>query len=360
MRIVMVGPDLAASGGITSVARSFLASPAWQDTQVDWHSTGRTPWEMAVQIKRFRDQVRSRPAEVYHLHIGAPTFAHPATSLYSSVLRKWAYSQVLHEHRLPVVLHLHGSDGLVQFHQASLAHRRWLDDWFTQASAVVTVSRAMEREVSRWLRDRTPVVHLPNPVETSRFFKAQPTEPRVVFLGAIRPAKGIYDLLEAARTVLRQVPEARFDFVGGGEISELQQRIATIGLEERARCLGPRSAEEVPKILAESAIFCLPSHAEGLPVSILEAMAASLPVVATRIAGIPELVEHGTSGLLVEPHDPGGLAAALTRLLRDPKRCVKMGSEGRARVEQCFERDLLARHLADLWRRVAEDRATCH
>ena len=109
------------------------------------------------------------------------------------------------------------------------------------------------------------------------------------------------------------------------------------GLEDRVHLVGERT--DIPEILAASDIFVLPSRWEGLPLTIIEAMMAGLPVVASQVGGVPELVEEGKSGFLVEPRNPHRLAEALSPLLDDPELRFRLGQAGRQRALAHFPLD---------------------
>ncbi len=178
--------------------------------------------------------------------------------------------------------------------------------------------------------------------------------PVILYSGRLRTRKAVAVLLAAMPRVLAAFPACRLVIVGDGEQG---QRVAAAvrarGLTAHVDMAGvlPRAAAMAR--LAEADVFCLPSIYEGLPLAILEAMAAGLPVVATAVSGNPEAVEDGTTGLLVPPESAAALAAALIALLGDAERRRAMGEAGRARVAERFAIDRIAgEHLA-LLRRLA-------
>jgi len=143
--------------------------------------------------------------------------------------------------------------------------------------------------------------------------------------------KGHADLLEAAR----RVPDVRFLCAGDGPLrAALEQRARRLGVADRVLFLGHRS--DVPELLREAHMAVLPSLYEGLPLSLVEAMAAARPVVATDAGGSREVVEHGKTGLLVPPRDPAALAEAVGRLASDEALAARFGDAGRRRVERDF------------------------
>jgi glycosyltransferase involved in cell wall biosynthesis len=135
----------------------------------------------------------------------------------------------------------------------------------------------------------------------------------------------------------------------GPDRRELEQEIRRLGLTSQVQLAGER--RDVPKLLARADFFVLSSASEGLPVSVLEAMAAGLPVVAARVGGVPEVVLDGRTGVLFRPRDPEELAAALERLVAQPALRRRLGSAGRARAEEWFDLEPFRRAHLELYSR---------
>jgi glycosyltransferase involved in cell wall biosynthesis len=147
--------------------------------------------------------------------------------------------------------------------------------------------------------------------------------------------KGHGVLLEAAAQIVSKIPEVVFVLVGKGDLMpQLQEKIRELGIENHVIFTGFRHDSET--LMREFDIFCLPSLSEGLSSAILVAMASSLPVIATQVGGIPELVVDGETGLLVPPNDVHRLAAALDQMLVSESLRRRMGQAGRRRVERSF------------------------
>ncbi len=184
-----------------------------------------------------------------------------------------------------------------------------------------------------------------NGIDLTRFDYAGPRpDGSAVTVARLSPEKDIATLLRAAAQVARDFPGLRLEIAGKGPcLPELRQLAAERGLGECVTFLG--EVHDVPELLARAALFVLPSRTEGISLTLLEAMARGLPVVATRVGGNPEVVAEGETGLLVAPADPHQLAVAMLALLRDPHRRECMGRGGRRRVEAHFEvRGMLARY----------------
>ena len=167
--------------------------------------------------------------------------------------------------------------------------------------------------------------------------------------------KGLEYLLEAAALV----PETIFVLAGAGpERPALEAQTRALGLNNRVVFLGYR--DDVDNLLASCDLFVLPSLFEGLPLSVLEAMAAGKPVVATAIGGTDETIIDGETGLLVPPADPAALANAIRRLLADPILSRRLGTAGRARVHQQFSAQNMVRRITEIYDEILDSRKAQH
>ena len=175
-------------------------------------------------------------------------------------------------------------------------------------------------------------------------------------MGEIGERKGAFDLIEAIPTVLQAVPDAFFRFAGNGETDALQARANELGIAAHVDVMGWTAGEDKTRAFQTADVYCLPSYAENLPVSILEAMAARLPVVGTPVAGTPEEIIEGETGFMIEPGDRPEMAERLVRLLKDPELRAQMGAAGRLRAEAHFDNEVVCTRLIGLWREAMDSR----
>ncbi len=164
-----------------------------------------------------------------------------------------------------------------------------------------------------------------------------PREPVILFVGHDFRRKGGDRLLQAFRRVRERLPAARLQIVGTSDLS------GEPGVEILGRI---DNREHIARLYAQASIFCLPSHFDPFPLVLMEAMAYGLPCVSTTVCGIPEIVVHGETGLLVPPNDSSSLATALLRLLEHPTYAALLGAAGRRRVEQHLSWDRVADRMA--------------
>jgi glycosyltransferase involved in cell wall biosynthesis len=244
------------------------------------------------------------------------------------------------------------------------ARSEWIFRWFRApfhallgritvrlADAVVAPSAATARELEEDYGARSVAV-IPNGIAPSDALTSGgevrgKTAETVLFVGRLRTRKAVAVLVEAFAAVVRERPQARLVLLGDGEQrAALEAQIARLGLGAAVDLAGAVPRAATADWLRRADVFCLPSTYEGFPLAILEAMAEGLPVVATRVAGVPEAVEDGASGLLVVPEDDRALATALLALLGDPERRRAFGARGRALLAERFAIDAVcARHL---------------
>ncbi|MEW6770825.1 MAG: glycosyltransferase family 4 protein [Bacillota bacterium] len=226
---------------------------------------------------------------------------------------------------------------------------------------IITVSEALRRElIAREGLEPDQVVTVYNGVNPGEFQVAESREalrrrlglpaegPVVGTVTRLAPQKGLRYLIEAAALF---PPEERpvFVVVGDGPLrAELQELAEKSGVSSRFVFTGVR--RDVPQVLGALDLLVLPSVTEGLGLILLEAMAASLPVVATAVGGVPEVVLDGETGVLVPPRDPAALAGAIAGLLRAPERARRLGAAGRERVARLFTVERMVGQVSGLYR----------
>ncbi len=176
-------------------------------------------------------------------------------------------------------------------------------------------------------------------------------------VGRLSPQKGHASFIEAAALVLSRFPTARFIIEGEGELrAPLAAQIRAMGLDGVIKLIGTR--RDIPELMAALDIFVLTSTFEGLPLSLLEAMASSKAVVAPSIDGIPDAVEDGVTGRLVPPRDAGAVAEAIMGLLGNPALRRRMGEAGRRRVEREFTVERMVDRTEELYQSVLRQKGT--
>lgn len=212
--------------------------------------------------------------------------------------------------------------------------------WFARSQAAVLAPDRI---------DACHVVHCGVDPSIVRPSTAEPGGQRLLFVGRLAEEKGLNVLVAAVAELAADRPGLALDVVGDGpERERVSDEIRRRGLDDVVTLHGHRTPARVADLVAATNVFVLPSFAEGVPVSLMEAMAAGVPVVATAVGGVGELVEHGRSGLVTRPGDVAALRDAIAVLLDDPALRAAMGAEGAAKVRAEFDSRIEARRLLAL------------
>ncbi|HKI92674.1 MAG TPA: glycosyltransferase [Gaiellaceae bacterium] len=358
LRVAIVGPDPSAHGGVAGFVHAVLASSLaerYDLVAVPTHRDG-TRRAKLLQARYGLSLLRRLCAT------GEIDLVHLNSSWKGSFARKAAAAAIARRHGCPVVLQLHGS----WFQQAvrgrglrgSLA-RGAAGRVARAADAVVAATPAWGAEASVLL-GLDAVTIVPNTALSAAngVPRAANGSDTVLFLGRLERAKGIFELLEACDVLRPGHPKLRLVLAGRGrDAEELRELAAARGLGDTVELPGWVGDEEKQRLLASAACLALPSYAEGLPLALLEAMLSGVPVVASRVGGIPEAARDGAEALLVAPGDASGLAAAIGTVLDDRRLAHRLAEAARARAFERFGIERVAADLADVYEDVLAARA---
>ena len=231
------------------------------------------------------------------------------------------------------------------------------------ADAVIALTEDMKREVQK-IYDREVFV-IPNGIDLKRFenlskedlrskLEIKEQEKVILFVGTLRPVKGVRYLIEAMKIVTNKNKNNRLFIVGDGEEKEhLENLVKELDLEKYMRFIGKVPNEEVPEYMAASDVFVLPSLSESFGIVNLEAMASGLPIVATDVRGLPEIIKDGENGFLVEPKNPEQIAEKVLLLLEDGELRERISNNNREEVKKYSWKSVVEKlekvYLGCLW-----------
>ncbi len=350
LRVGMIGPGLDVPGGMTAVHRTWLEAQAMADVQVDYFETmgegsflTKLGKNVACEAKFLSRLAGGYKPDVFHIHVADRR----------SFYRKLAYFEQAHLTGRPIVVHIHGAV-FEAFHDASPANAKAIHWMFKRAALVLVLHHRILEKAQEWCGDEARIEILYNPVDLRPFdagkTSAADRPPTVLMMGEVGERKGAFDLLAAIPDILKKVPDARFRFAGNGQTEQLAEQAQAMGIADHVDVLGWVAGQDKIQAFLDADVYCLPSYAENLPVSVLEAMAARLPVVSTPVAGTPEAVIEGKTGFLVPPGDQVNIGDRLTKLLTDPALRQSMAIAGRSRAEAHFDNEVVVDRLVRLWR----------
>jgi L-malate glycosyltransferase len=288
------------------------------------------PYTLSLAVK-ITEVVDTHGLDILHVHYAIPH----ATCAYLA-------KQMLLPRRLPVVTTLHGTDITLVGMQPSFHKITRFS--IEQSDRVTAVSDFLKTKTIELFAVEHPIEVIPNFVDTDLFRSrhngdgprvcAGVTQKIVMHASNFRPVKNIPSVLKAFARIHQEVP-SRLVLVGDGpERWQAQTEVRALGIADDVHFLGVREA--MADLLGRADLYLLPSEHESFGLSALEAMSCEVPVIATSVGGTNEVIEHGVSGFLVDPHDPEEMARIGIELLRDPERQHAIGRAARARVEERF------------------------
>jgi glycosyltransferase involved in cell wall biosynthesis len=214
--------------------------------------------------------------------------------------------------------------------------------------------------------DPDKVITLYNGVDISRFRNIDKVQiiktkqalnlpldsPIIITVAVLREPKGIQNMIKALPSILEQFPDLHYLIVGDGNHGEtLRELVSALTLEDHVTFAGHRT--DIPALLACSDLFVLPTLKDALPTVLIEALAAEIPIVATNVGGVPEIIENGVDGLLVLPDDPASLAKACLQLLKNDEQVQQITSTGSQIVQQRFSINVQIEKLSKLYKELS-------
>lgn len=320
--ILLIGPANA-KGGVGSVMRCLCSSQLLRRRYVlrtihtSDYKEGRTSGQILLFLSglmRFVFLSVSNDFQVAHIHASSGR----------SFVRKVCFFILAKLFRKKVIFHIHSSNFEFYYQNPSRIQRLLIKIVLSQADLVVVLAE-------RWkelLLKRFPFISKPkirvtrNPVALplARAHHSNGAKKRVLFMGLLVRSKGIYDIIHAAPRVINKENDAEFVFCGiGPEETELRKRVRQLNIEDHVTFAGWVEGRTKFAYMRKAEIFVLPSYQEGMPIALLEAMSFGLPVISTRVSAIPEIIEEGKNGFLIEPGDVDSLVERICLLLENHK-----------------------------------------
>lgn len=363
--VLVLGPHLGAISGVSAHLKLLLRSALAHEYVLDHFQVGREGrhesrgrrWlRLATSPLALLRMIRKRRPDIVHLN----------TSLNARAFwRDITYAMVAKIHGARVVFQVHGGklprDFLGDYRAAHALLRMLLG-----IPDVVVVLASAELAAYRRFLPGKWVAMLPNGIDPAAFAhgRRDPSDARalrLVFLGRLARNKGVHELLAGMHSALARGARARLYIAGSGpEESALRATVARQGLEESVTFAGATFEGGKSGLLRETDVFVLPSHSEGLPIALLEAMAAGNAVIATPVGAVPDVVMPGRHGVLVSPGDPAALADAILALDGDREAVARMQQACAARIAASYSLERLAEGFIELYAQLTTGPARGH
>lgn len=345
--IVMVGPSLKSRGGIASVICGYESAgllKKWPIVYLNSHVEGTKGKKLLAAFKALRIFVGLlilRRAKVLHIHVARDV----------SFWRKSIFILLAYAGKCPVFVHLH-SGGFSDFYweKCGATEKKIVKFILDRADRIVVLSSQWWPLLEKITLNKR-IVKIPNFILEAQgeLSSCEREKSSALFLGRLSEEKGFFDLLEATALVKRYIPNFKLRCGGEGDVNDVMSRIKKLGIDRNVELLGWVDEEERMKLLECSTIFVLPSYVEGMPMAVIEAMSMGIPVVASNVGGVPDVIENGKEGILVGAGDVNAIAKALVGLLEDASERAGFALAGKRKVDQQFTAEKVLPNIENLY-----------
>ena len=285
--------------------------------------------------------VRGRVA-LFHVHVAER----------GSFFRKSVVALMAMAFRVPVIFHMHGAEFPAFYANSPALVKAYVRRVLDGCGLIITLSKSwadfyagLTSSPVTVISNFVPDAHGEIPARAAEAGRLQ-----VLYMGRFGERKGIYDLVEAVRPLYERYGGLTVQCGGDGDVDAVRRAVEKAGMAHRFKVLGWIEPTRRACLLVESEVYVLPSYAEGLPMAIIEAMEAGLAIVATRVGGIPEMIEHGVNGLLIEAGNVGALRDSLQRLADDPQMRAELGMAARRTYAARYSPDAVVPMLDTIYR----------
>ena len=353
IRVLMFGPALSTTGGMVSVVNNWkiagieeLINLKYIPT-IDYTGPGHYLLKLSNGIRSYLQYLSARPNDYDLIHI---QLAHGM-----SFYRKLAIFLIGYLKKDLILVHLHGSDFEIFYTTGGYLQKKLISWMFNHATTLIVLSEQWKIFAQGVCRNKSIRI-LYNGALPELFAQnyCSSNKINILFMGELGVRKGTYDLINAFIPVCKKFPNANLILGGDGEIDKTRAIIKEKGIEANVELKGWLSGQDKIDAFQNAKIYVLPSYNEGLPVSILEAMAAGLPIISTPVGGIPEAVLNGANGYLVEPGDTESLTRSLMQLCSDNSLREAMGKESLKLLNDKFHLRKVVRDLYKIYDQVVK------
>lgn len=331
-KVLMHCSTLNTKGGMVSVTKNYLGYQNWGNYEIKFipthYDTNRYMLMLYFGIRYIQI--------LFTILTGNYKIAHLHTAERGSFWRKRFLMKTYHKFGIKVVMHHHAAEFEDFYSKCTDAQKEKVKDALAEADVNIVLS---ERLVPM-IKDKQPeakVEVLYNAVNTYDKNPYSLEARNVLFMGRLGVRKGTFDLIEAIKRLDKEIPaDVQFYLCGDMGENEVCAKVKELGIEHRIAHVGWIDGEQKREYMSKSMINCLPSYNEGLPMTILETMAAGIPNISTNIASIPEVIHDGENGFLIAPGDIGALVDRLRKLINSTELRVRFSNAGYELVSNNF------------------------
>lgn len=353
LRVLMFGPNRFATGGISNVVNNWIESGIEKVIQLNYVST-LTNCVPGQYIYKFWNAINA----YYHLIVKSRDhvdIVHIHMSSDMSFFRKWFIFKYSKWKKNKTIIHIHSGEIDRFYNNSNKYLKKSFVSMLESTDGVIVLTQTWKKFIQT-ISSNQNIYVLHNGSSLYKFSGKVNDESKIVVLcmGRLGANKGTYDLVEAFEKALKIIPDLQLILGGDGDVDQVRENVSKMGLKEHVAVPGWIAGEEKTRIFKSCDIYALPSYNEGLPGSILEAMAVGVPIISTPVGGIPEAVIENRNGFLITPGDVDSLCGKIVELGQNKKLREKMGRESQKIIKEKFEINSIVGRLGEIYGEVAE------
>lgn len=345
-RVIMLGPSLDSMGGVASVAATLLGSRLAEDCELRYIGT------VSEGSKLHKAAVFARSWLRFSKLVGGCDIVHVHLALGNSFPRKLQFIKLAKRAGKKIVIHMHEGQFDPQLRAMSASKRRLVISTLEDADELIVLSEEWLDYFSNILPNPPRMTVLHNAVEVPSSASRSYAARAVLFLGKHSAGKSPDVLLRALAPLCLKYPDLEAHFGGNGDVAVYEQLASDLGIADRCTFHGWVTGEDRERLFNRCTVYCLPSRNEGMPMSVLEAMAHGLATVSTPVGGIPQIISNGKTGYMTPVGDSKALSETLDGLFGDESLRRRIGEAGHDVVKNRFSIDKQADTLMRVYEEV--------
>lgn len=349
VNVLMIGASRDVRGGISSVVNGYYEAGLANRCNLNYIGTavdGNKVKKALYAIRSFICFKKALPqCDVVHVHMASR----------NSYERKKHFIHAAKKGGKAYIIHMHGGQWNLYFEdECTEAKRDEIRQVFSDAAKVFVLSEEWREYFALNVCDDSKVETLHNAIKVPPESVFSPESKNILFLGRLDTCKSPDILLLAFSMISNKYPDVRLVFGGDGYIDRYKEVANNLSISEKCDFLGWVTGEEKERLFDCAEVYCLPSKNEGMPMSVLEAMAHGIPTVATSVGGIPQVIDNGINGFLMPVDDTDSLVSLLDKLLSNRELRKNISAAGRNKIAKCFSLDAGINQLIEIYERISK------
>lgn len=342
MNVLMIGPARTVKGGITTVVNSYFEAGLDKKVNLKYIETTNDKNIILKVLKMIKGYIE------FLLNIDKYDIVHIHTASRRSFWRKRLYINKCYKKNKKIIVHVHGGAFKDFYEESNNNSKRRIIETLNKANKIIVLSKEWKKFFEK-IVDENKIEVIYNSVEVPDDFKKDFGKKRILFLGRFDEKKGIFDLLDVMTEIAKIDSDAKL-YIGSNERKEKVNRIIKeYKLNNSVEYLGWIDEKLKKEVLKEATIFVLPSYYEGMPMSVLEAMAYKNIVISTNVGGVPEIIENGYNGFLIEPGDKKELFNKIEKNINGNE-LEKISNNARNTIDERFNLKKKIKDLIDIYK----------